>query len=192
MFEFSTNQWAIIGLVLILGWLLGLFTMAGGRKWKQGYLAERDRRIELEKQQATYEDRLAAHQAQSDRLALLEKERAAQDARIAELERDRDRAVAAPAVAPVTSATAGSIAAAASGQRDDLSLIFGVGRGGEQRLNDLGIYRYKDILALSAADEADLEARLGLERGEIAEERWREQADLLARGKFDEHARLFA
>ena len=185
MFEFSTNQWAIIGLVLILGWLLGLFTMAGGRKWKQGYLAERDRRIELEKQQATYEDRLAAHQAQVDRVALLEKDRAAQDARIAELERDRSPA-------PITAATAGSIAAAASGQRDDLSLIFGVGRGGEQRLNDLGIHRYKDILALSAADEADLETRLGLHPGEIAEERWREQADLLARGKTDEHARLFA
>ncbi|TZG29318.1 hypothetical protein [Sphingomonas montanisoli] len=190
MFDFTTNQWAIIGLVLILGWLLGLFTMAGGRKWKSGYLVERNRRIELEKQQATYEDRLAAHQAQADRLAILEKERAAQDARIAELERHRTT-TAAP-VAPVTAATAGSIAAAASGQRDDLSLIFGIGRGGEQRLNDLGIYRYKDILALSAADEADLEARLGMERGEIAEERWREQADLLARGKTDEHARLFA
>ena len=169
MFDFTTNQWAIIGLVLVLGWLLGLFTMAGGRKWKQGYHVERDRRIELEKQQATYEDRLAAHEAQSERLAVLERERAAQDARIAELERNRTVAPASSAsVAPVTSATAGSIAAAASGQRDDLSLIFGVGRGGEQRLNDLGLYRYRDILDLTAADDADLEGRLGLHHGEIA------------------------
>jgi predicted flap endonuclease-1-like 5' DNA nuclease len=188
MFEFSTNQWAILGLVLVLGWLLGLMTLAGGRKWKRGYLAERDRRIALEREHATYEDRLAAHEAQSERLTLLEKERAAQDARIADFER---RGVA-PAVAPVTTATAGSVAMAASGQRDDLSLIFGVGRGGEQKLNDLGVHRYRDITTLSPIDEATLETRLGLESGEIAEERWREQADLLARGKFDEHARLFA
>ena len=44
--EFTTNQWAILFLVLVLGWLLGLISRSGGKKWKRAYEAERDARIE--------------------------------------------------------------------------------------------------------------------------------------------------
>jgi len=40
---FSTpTQFAALGLVLIAGWLLGLASHPGGKKWKARYLAERD------------------------------------------------------------------------------------------------------------------------------------------------------
>ncbi len=69
--SFTTNQWAILALVLLLGWLLGLASRSGGRRWKLEASEERARR-------RTIEERLAvAHQ------------------RIAELERQ------APVVAPV-------------------------------------------------------------------------------------------
>ena len=38
---FTTNQWAILVLVLILGWLLGLASRSGGRKWRRAYEQER-------------------------------------------------------------------------------------------------------------------------------------------------------
>jgi predicted flap endonuclease-1-like 5' DNA nuclease len=192
MFDFTTNQWAIVGLVFVLGWLLGLFMLAGGRKWRKAYETERAARIEAERVRADHEARIAELAGERDRRIALEKDieahgarSAAANARIAELER-RDVG------SPITGSTAGSIAAAASGNRDDLARIYGVGRNGEVRLNDAGIHRFKDIVALSAADEAALEGRLALPAGTIADQRWREQAELLASGKTDEHARLFA
>jgi predicted flap endonuclease-1-like 5' DNA nuclease len=98
--------------------------------------------------------------------------------RIAELERH------AP---PIGTDTAAAVGAAARGGRDDLSLIRGVDRGGETRLNDLHIYRYRDLTRLSAEDEAALEGRMGLEPGTIAREEWREQAALLERDERDQH-----
>jgi len=44
--EFTTNQWAILFLVLVLGWLLGLVSRSGGKKWKRAYEAERDARVD--------------------------------------------------------------------------------------------------------------------------------------------------
>lgn len=190
MTDFSTNQWAIVGLVLLLGIALGLLMRAGGRKWRQGYQQERDRRIAAERERDDHAGRLKALEGERDRRIALEKERDVHaahvqtaNARIAELEKNR---------AGIDAGTAGSIAAAASGHRDDLARIFGVGRSGEVRLNELGVHRYADIVHLTAADEAALEARLGSAPGTIAEERWKEQADLLKRGKFEEHAKLFA
>jgi len=60
------------------------------------------------------------------------------------------------------------------------------------RLNALGINRYSDITALSPQDEAVLEGRMGIAPGTIADERWREQAEMLRQGFTDEHARRFA
>jgi len=160
--HYSTNDWAILFLVLVLGFLIGLLSRSGGARWRREYEAERAARIEAE-------------HANEARI------RAANE-RIAELERQ------AP---PVTGATAGAVAAAASGARDDLALIRGVGRSGENRLNDLGIYRYRDIMRLSAEDEAALEGRMGLPPGIIAREEWREQAMMLDRGKMDEHRARF-
>lgn len=188
--EFTTNQWAVIALVFILGWLFGLYTLSGGRKWKQGFEQERSLRIKTDEENDRLTARLAELEGEHDRRIELERERehhvaraAAANDRIAELEKHR------PAI---NADTAGSIAAAASGKRDDLARIFGVGRGREIKLNEQGIHRYADIIALSPADEAVLEGRMGLAPATIADERWREQAEILRKGDFDEHARRFA
>jgi len=81
---FSTsNQYIALLLVLVAGWLLGLASSSGGRKWRERYATERE----------------AHAAARKDADA----RRAEQDRRIAELERDRERTVAA---APVASDTA--------------------------------------------------------------------------------------
>lgn len=155
---FTTDQWAIVALVLVLGWLLGLLSRTGGARWRREAESERAARIAAER----------------DRDARVE----AANARIAELERH------AP---PVTAAgTGGSIAAAAAGRLDDLTLIHGIDRARETQLNDAGIHGYRDIAGMSDTDEAALEARLALPTGLIRREQWREQAELLRAGKVDE------
>lgn len=75
----STTQFAVLGLVLIAGWLFGLASHPGGRKWRTRYSTERD-----------------AHAAQvKDTEAKL----SAAQARIAELERDNQRLANAQPVA---------------------------------------------------------------------------------------------
>ena len=158
----SINQLAIYALILILGWLLGLLSRSGGSVWRRKYEAEHAERVALEN----------AHTERD----------AAARTRIAELERH------APAVGATT---AGSLAAAANGRRDDLALIRGVGRSGETALNDAGIHRYVDVSRLSDSEAAALEGRLGAEPGTISREEWREQAALLASGHHDEHRSRF-
>ena len=56
MLNFSSDQWIIVLLVFILGLLVGGFLFSGGgRKWKQRYNAEVDRRSELERIHAARE-----------------------------------------------------------------------------------------------------------------------------------------
>ena len=45
---------------------------------------------------------------------------------------------------------------------------------------------------MSGDDEAALEDRLGLSRGTIASQGWREQAEMLRKGNEEEHDRRFA
>lgn len=163
MMSFTANQWAVLALVLVAGWILGMLSRSGGARWRRAYEEERARREALE-------------EANDARLA-------AANASIAELERT------AP---PIGARTGASVAAAARGGMDDLTLLQGVDRAEEVRLNDAGILRFRDIAAMSAGDEAALEGRLGYRPGRIADERWREQAELLAAGKADDHRRLFA
>jgi len=166
--EFTTNQWAILFLVLVLGWLLGLVSRSGGRKWKRAYQAERD--------------------ARADEQAELEAART----RIAELEAARP--VAAPAAAVVEERVAAAPVTTTETldlTRDDLSLIRGVGAAGQRRLNEEGIYRYSDITGLTPAEEAELEKRLGADDGYIEQEQWREQAALLESGQIDQHRATF-
>jgi len=153
---FTPNQWAILALVLILGWLIGLLSRSGGAKWRRAYHDEAAVRKSAEAQLAT------AHE------------------RIAELEQQA-------AGRPIGPGTAGAIGAAAAGNRDDLALIRGIGRDREISLNDAGIYRYRQVEALSESDAAALESRLGLKPGAIAYEEWREQAVLLREKGVDEH-----
>jgi hypothetical protein len=40
--EFTTETWMILGLTLALGWVLGLMSRSGGKKWKRELHRERD------------------------------------------------------------------------------------------------------------------------------------------------------
>lgn len=161
---FTMTEWAILFLVLLLGWLLGLISRSGGKKWRGLYESERDARVE---EQREHEAALTAA-----------------NARIAELERER---TARPAVAATPAATPGTLDLT----RDDLTRIRGIGPSGERRLNAEGIHRYRDIAALSPADETALETKLGADDGYIEQEQWREQAALLDAGNFEEHGHRF-
>lgn len=164
--NFSTNEWAILFLVLVLGWLLGLISRAGGAKWRRAYEAERDARIEDKR----------------DHDAAI----AAADARIAALEAARP-----PVVAPVAAPARVSSAETLDLRRDDLSIIRGIGKGGERRLNAQGIYRYSELANLPPAEDDVLERKLGADPGYIAQEEWREQAALLDAGRIEEHRARF-
>jgi hypothetical protein len=92
----STTGLVILGLVLVAGWLLGLASSTGGKKWKTRYLAERDahaayrkdadtrvadadrRHTELEREHATFRTEADRRAAEHDRRhADLERERPA-------------------------------------------------------------------------------------------------------------------
>lgn len=159
----TPTQWATLALVLVLGWVFGLLSRSGGKRWKQELAAERSSRAEERK---GYEERLRANDARVE----------ASNKRIAELETH----------APAT-VGAGAVGAAARGSRDDLSAIKGIGADGENRLNDAGYHSFKDIEKMSASDEAALEGRLGLAAGTIERENWREQAATLRSGDREGH-----
>ena len=158
---FTANQWAILALVLILGWLIGLLSRSGGARWRR-----------------SYEDERVSRQNAESRLS-------AANGRITELERQ----VAGHAIVP---GTAAAIGAAASGARDDLALIRGIGREHETRLNEIGIHSYREVARMSDGEAADIEARLGLKAGTIAYEEWREQAAMLRDRRIDEHRTRYA
>ena len=160
---FTTNQWVILFLVFVLGWLLGLLSRSS-KKWRLAYETERDARVDDQREHA----------------AALE----TCQARIAELERQR------PAVRTIPAASAATTSNLDL-RRDDLSLIRGLGAEGEADLNDEGIYRYAQIADMSPAEEIELEDRLGADRGYIGQEQWREQARLLADGRIEEHRAKF-
>jgi len=206
--QFNTNQWIVVALVFLLGWFVGMFMLAGGRKWRAAFEQERAARGTAEREVERLNARIAELEVERERHRRVE--RLDGDGRRVDLEQDRARRAALDRGDAVTNpdagafrrdrvdreigaaSQAGAIAAAASGRRDDLSLIYGVGRPGEMKLNDLGIHRYTDIISMSLGQERDLENRLGLAQGTIAEERWRDQAEMLRKGNFDEHARVFA
>jgi predicted flap endonuclease-1-like 5' DNA nuclease len=165
---FTTTEWAILFLVFLLGWLLGLVSRST-KKWRRLYESERDARVDA---QSEHDEALAAA-----------------NRRIAELESTRP---AAPAAVAAPAAAAAVTPGTLDLTRDDLTRIRGISAGGERRLNAEGLHRYRDLSAMSASDEAALETRLGMDPGYIEQEQWREQAALLADGKLDEHRSRFA
>lgn len=176
MLGFTTNQLAVLFLALLLGWLLGLISRSGGRKWRRAYEAE----------VAAREDDRRTHLAEMQE----------RDERIRALETRPAPAVAAPVT---TAATAAPLVTPSNldlrnetNRRDDLSLIRGVGRNGQDHLNDAAIYSFRQVRTLTDEEAAALESRLGAPAGTIARDRWREQAALLEDGKVEEHRRLFA
>ena len=151
--SFTINQWAILALVFVLGWLLGLLSRSD-RGWRRRYEEERAAHLAL---RSEHDKRIAAA-----------------NTRTAELDRSE----------PVVASAAGeAVAATATGRRDDLTRIDGIGAHDETRLNDAGIHSFPELAAIDAEREASLEASLGYERGRIERERWREQAQLLASGR---------
>ena len=56
---FTPNQWAILALVLILGWLIGLLSRSGGAKWRRAYDAEVAERRSAEAQLVAARERIA-------------------------------------------------------------------------------------------------------------------------------------
>ena len=93
---------------------------------------------------------------------------------------------AAPAAAPVAAAADDGAArpriAAAVGAPDDLTLIKGVGPKLNTLLGSLGVSRFDQIAAWSAADIAEVDQYLGTFKGRIERDSWVEQAGYLARG----------
>lgn len=168
MIDFTTNQWIIVLLVLLLGWLLGLMSRSSGRHWRRAYENEHAARTTLEKR--------------------FESERAAAPVSVRPVEAEHAR----PVAAEHPHATATPVPPATERSRgDDLTRVHGIGGNHARQLQELGIHRYDDIAHLSARDEAELERRLNLHPGQIERERWREQAGLLARGQYDEHRGVF-
>lgn len=179
---FSTpTQFAVLALCLVAGWLFGLASHPGGKKWKERYRTQ-------EAEFKTTREGLTTR-----------------DARIKELERERDEALRHRGTATATTAAVGTAATATAASsstsrgggffgwgRDNLSRIHGIDEPTEQALRSEGIKTYAAIEALTPADEAALEDRLGFGRGRIAQQQWREQAAMLREGHDDEHSRRWA
>lgn len=62
--EFTTNQWAILLLVLVLGWLLGLLSASGGGRWRREYEREREARRADEARLQAADARVAEYERQ--------------------------------------------------------------------------------------------------------------------------------
>ncbi|UIJ44565.1 hypothetical protein LZK98_16090 [Sphingomonas cannabina] len=161
----TPTQYAVLALCLIAGWLFGLASHPGGRKWR-----ERLRQAEVD--HAVY--------------------RKEAEARIAAAEAERDRlARAAPVTAQIVEGA--DTRPARRGWfgwgRDNLSRIRGIDEVREKAINAEGIKTYEQVETMSVEDEAELERRLGLEPGTIGREDWRAQAAMLREGRDEEHGR---
>ena len=93
--SFTITEWAIVALVFVGGWLLGLASHPGGRKWRERYATEREAHAAA---RADADARVAAAKADADARA------DAAETRYRELERDHARLVS---TAPVTASTIG-------------------------------------------------------------------------------------
>ena len=88
----TPTQFAALICLFVAGWLLGLASHPGGRKWKDRYLAERDAHAGVRKDGDT-------------RIADADRRIADANRRIEELERENARLASAPSVAPAPVAT---------------------------------------------------------------------------------------
>ena len=180
LFETPT-QYAVLALMLVAGWLFGFASAPGGRKWKRLYRKGEAANARL---RDTHEHEMREA-----------------NARIHALEAERDEAhrkLAAAGAVGAAGASAASMESLINDEdrtsgsrwrgwfgwgRDNLSRIDGIDEVCERRLNGHGIKAYREVEALTAEDAADLEDRLGLKRGTIAEQDWREQARMLRDGE---------
>ncbi|URW75978.1 hypothetical protein M9980_01745 [Sphingomonas donggukensis] len=174
----TTSQFAVLALCLVAGWIFGLASHPGGKKAK-ARLREVQAEHDIYRKDA--ETRVRDAQAR---------------AKAAETERDRlakaaPVATAAPVAAAAATPAGGGVRGLFGGERDTLSRIRGIDADLEARLHAEGFRTYGQVESMSVSDEHELERRLGLSAGRIAQEQWREQAAMLASGAADEHARRY-
>ncbi len=174
----NPTQFLVLALMLVIGFLFGLASHPGGKKWRGRH------------QEAVAEHAAYRGEAESQ-LAALERDNATLRA---ELEQERARVPVAAAAAPAKRGwfdwTTTRHAAPAGG--DDLTRIRGLDSATADRLRAEGVVRYADLASVDDRDEIALERRLGLPAGFIQREQWREQAALLAENRGDEHRTRFA
>ncbi len=95
----STTQFAVLGLVLIAGWLFGLASHPGGGKWRNRYATERDAHAaqvkDTETKLSAARDRITELERENQRLAT-----AQPVAAVPVVERAAPRTVAASAARP--------------------------------------------------------------------------------------------
>ena len=108
----TPTQYVALAVALVAGWLFGLASHPGGRRWKQRYAEEREAHAVARKEQELRlaEERAANATTRGEHEARLSEERA----RAAELERENARLGRA---APVTAATIAPRAHAAAEAR---------------------------------------------------------------------------
>jgi predicted flap endonuclease-1-like 5' DNA nuclease len=100
---------------------------------------------------------------------------------------------AAPAMsaAPVDQGPLPAFLDAPRGQADDLRLLKGVGDRFAAKLNDIGVFHFRQIANWSPEEEAAADARLDAFRGRVGRDRLVEQATLLAAGRRTEYEARF-
>ncbi len=85
----TTTQYIALAIALVAGWLFGLASHPGGRKWKTRYVAERDAHALTSKRVTELE---RDHDTATKRAAELERDHGTVGTRVTELERERDLA----------------------------------------------------------------------------------------------------
>ena len=196
----TATQFAVLALALVAGWIFGLASSSGGRKWRDKYRAEeavhaayrKDAEARIAAAEARMREAEAAHERSRQVTAVPGQPLAGiAGARVAATRRPVATDAAVPAAAAATATTTSSGRGWFGGSRDDLTLIRGIDEPRARGLTELGIKSFADIERLEAEDERAVEERLGLPAGTITAEHWREQAAMLARGETDEHRGRF-
>lgn len=211
---FTTEQWILLAVTLIAGYLLGYASRPSARKWQRkataqsesftAYHTDAEDRVRAAKERAKALEAEAAA-LRSDReeaertIAALRAERTAAPAPVVVRFPEGDGAVvhteARSVYDPKREPTAETPLAQSrpdAAARDDLARIRGIDGPLGTRLSELGVQRFQDLETLSAEDEIALERRLALPAGTIARDQWRAQAALLRAGHNAEHAERFS
>lgn len=190
----SGEQFVMLAVVLLAGWLLGLASAPRAAGWKRRARAQAKRFAAYHRD---VEDRLRAAQQRAtdlnDELATLRADHGDAERTIARLRGGvalNGAAAVEPAFAPAEPlvtppAPPMSQVAPNDRPRDDLTRIGGIDPMLAMRLFSLGLVRFEDIERLSVEDELALEPRLDLPAGYIARHHWRGAATALRAGSED-------
>ncbi|WP_010185455.1 hypothetical protein [Sphingomonas sp. PAMC 26605] len=207
----TSEQFVVLAVVLLAGWLIGFASAPNASRAKRRARAQTD---SFAAYRRDAEDKLRAAQQRGadlkDELATLRADHADAERTIARLRATTAPRVGAEADGPAVPAAAEPIDAPiappvappaplptsprawpAGTARDDLTRLRGIDGLLATRLFSLGVMRFADIERLSDEDEMALEQRLALPVGTIARDQWRAQAALLRAGAEDAHSARF-